>query len=121
MYDPHQHAHDLNIPVIRHPLRTCNGMWLPDQGVILLKMRLRAVMDRSTLAHEIAHAVLDHGFQECASTGEGRQERQANALAASWLVDEDHLRDLQRTYDDPGRWCAELNITPTILRAHLAA
>ncbi|MBB2957010.1 ImmA/IrrE family metallo-endopeptidase [Pseudoclavibacter helvolus] len=121
MYDPHQHAHELKIPVVRHPLRASNGMWLPDQGVILLKLRMRSLMERNVLAHEIAHAVLGHGFQECGTTGEGRQEHRANSLAATWLVDDDHLRDLQRTYDDPGRWCAELSITPAILRAHLAA
>jgi Zn-dependent peptidase ImmA (M78 family) len=113
-YDPHQHADDLGLTVIYRPLRTDNGLFIPDLDVIFLRPRMHKVLERSVLAHEIAHHVLAHR-----STAP-KFEVQANRYAAAKLIDPVRFDDLRR--ERPGQptlWCAELEVSPQILQAWL--
>jgi Zn-dependent peptidase ImmA (M78 family) len=81
-YDPFEHADALGIKVLHRPIRTANGLWLPDHNTIVIKTGLRRILERSTLAHEIGHAELGH-VDDCR-----KHERQADRYAAAHLIDE---------------------------------
>lgn len=62
------------------------GRLYPNLSVILLDRRLGQAELRCTLAHDLAHWILDHAT--CADRRSGsRSEREAEHFAARWLVD----------------------------------
>jgi Zn-dependent peptidase ImmA (M78 family) len=112
-YDPYEHAERLGIAVLNHPLRSANGIWIPDERVILIRPRMRALLERSVLAHEVAHATLGHRDDS------PRSERQADTLAARRLIDPDRLIEVARGSADHGEWCVELDVTPHVLETYM--
>jgi Zn-dependent peptidase ImmA (M78 family) len=112
-YDPYEHAARLGITVDYHALRTANGIWIPEERVILLRPRMRVLLERSVLAHEVAHATLGH------RTSTPRAERQADVLAARRLITPERLLEAARGSSDQGEWCVDLEVTPHILSTYL--
>lgn len=113
-YDPQLHADDLGIEVVEYPLRTDNGLWIPDRHTILIRPRLKRVLHRSVLAHEVAHCLLLHRDTK------PKSEVMANRLAAEHLIEQDNLLDLMKWKPDhPALWCDELQVTHELLRVYL--
>jgi Zn-dependent peptidase ImmA (M78 family) len=112
-YDPYEHADRLGIPVVHGRLRADNGMWIPEERVIVLRRGMRRLLERSVLAHEIGHAALGHRDDR------PRHERQADIFAARHLIDPARLADVAADHPDPGYWCIELDVTPQILETYL--
>lgn len=112
-YDPFEHAERLGIQIIYRRLTTANGFWVPDLHAIFLQPRMRAVHERSTLAHELGHACLGH------TSSNQKQERQADIFAARHLIDPEHLDYIRKTTPDPRIWANELGVTPILLEAYI--
>ena len=112
-YDPYEHAARLGIAVEYHGLRTANGMWIPEERTILLKRGMRVLLERSVLAHELAHAELGHMDDSPA------HERQADLLAARRLIKPERLKEVAASSSDQGEWCLALEVTPRILSTYL--
>lgn len=108
-YDPHEHAHQLGINVVYRKLRTANGLWIPDIRTIFLQSRMRAIHERSVLAHEIGHVCLGHRDTT------PRNEKLADRWAARHLIDVDELKRAAQSTEDLGSWCHELNVSADIL------
>lgn len=113
-YDPYEHAEELGITVLHRKIRTANGLWLPDHNTIVIRSGMRVLHDRSTLAHEIAHAVLGH------FDGRPKHEIQADRLASENLIDLDECREAMKTAPDEERLALELGVSTRLLRAYLA-
>lgn len=113
MYDPYAHADELGIEVIHRKIRTANGFWYPDHRTIVLREGMRAVYDRSTLAHELAHAVLGH------ESSSNRNEVQADRLAAASLIDLEHCMETMKWAPDAHHLAAELRVTTRLVRVFL--
>lgn len=119
-YDPYAHAEQLGIEVIHRPIRTANGLWLPDHNTIVIRSGMRAVHDRSALAHELGHAVLGHRDDR------PKHEVLADRYAATNLIDLDECRRLLKWVPDSARLAQELEVSTRLLRVflnvnHLAA
>lgn len=112
-YDPYQHAAELGIRVDHQSLRSANGLWVPDHNLILIRSGMRKVHDRSTLAHELAHALLGHRDDR------PKHEVQADRLAADNLIDFDECRRAFRTEQDFYRAALELQVSTRLLRVYL--
>ena len=112
-YDPHEHAERLGIQIVYRKLRTGNGLWVPDLHTIFLQPRMRAVHERSTLAHELGHACLGH------RKSAPKYERQADIFAAKHLINPQQLDYVRRTTPDPNIWANELGVTTKLLQAYL--
>lgn len=108
-YDPFEHADRLGIQIVYRRLTTGNGLWVPDLHTIFLKPRMRAVHERSVLAHELGHACLGH------RTSSPKFERQADQFAARHLIDPVKLDDVRRTSSDPNVWANEVGVTLDLL------
>lgn len=85
-------------------------MWLPDHGVIVIRTGLRAVHDRSTLAHEIAHALLGH------EDDRPKHEKQADAYAGELLIHPNECELAQRHCSDVHELALELQVSTQILQ-----
>lgn len=109
-YDPYTHAEALGIEVIHRPIRTANGFWYPDHNTIVIRSGMRAVHDRSALAHELGHAELGHPDDR------PKHEVQADRYAAERLIDEDQALELCRWTQDPARIAAELGVSGRLWR-----
>ena len=112
-YDPYAHAAELGIEVIHRPLRTMNGKWYPQHNTIVIREGLRAVIDRSVLAHEIGHALLGH-FDD-----RPKHEMQADRVAAENLISIDELRRVGRWAPHPNIIARELGVSGQLLRVYL--
>lgn len=112
-YDPHEHAERLGIDVIYGRLLTCNGLWIPDHRTIMLRPGMRALLERTVLAHEMGHVCLGHRDDS------PKHERQADRFAARHLINGDHLERVALFSPDPAQWCVELEVTPHILDIYL--
>lgn len=112
-YDPYDHAEQLGITVIHRALRASNGLWLPGHNTIVIQSGLRAVHDRTTLAHELGHAAFGH---HCDSQ---KHENQANKFAANNLIRFDQCVDVMRAAPDEHRAALELGVTTRLLRVFL--
>lgn len=112
-YDPFAHAHALGIQVVHRNLNSANGLWVPDMRVIFLQSRMRAIHERSVLAHELGHAVLGH------RRSTPKQEVQADRWAVAKLIDPEQVRAVAAQTDDIGAWCHELNVSADILERYL--
>lgn len=112
-YDPYLHAESLGIDVIERPIRTANGLWIPDHNLIVLKSGMRAIHKRTTLTHELGHACLGHRDDR------PKHEVLADRFAAARLIDHDHLLELGGWIEHPARLAEELGVTNRILRVYL--
>lgn len=112
-YDPYEHARNLGIHVVYRPLRTANGLWVPEIRTIFLRTRMRVIHERSVLAHELGHACMGH----IESTP--RHELQADRWAAKHLINPAELQRAAAASPDPGVWCHELNVSADILERYL--
>lgn len=113
VYDPYEHAEELGIEVRVVPLRTANGYWYPDHNVIALRSGMKARYLRSTLAHEIAHALLGHVDQT------RKNEVMADRCAAENLIGYDQCLDAMKWANDFHQLALELDVTPRLLRVYL--
>jgi hypothetical protein len=104
-YDPYEHADRLNIEVVYGTLRTANGL--------ILQPRMRRLLERSVLAHELGHVCLGH------RESTPRNERQADRFAARHLIRPGDITRVAQQSPDPGAWCVELDVTPHILETYL--
>jgi Zn-dependent peptidase ImmA (M78 family) len=112
-YDPYAHAEQLGIEVVHASIRTANGLWIPDRNLIVLKRGMRAVHDRSTLAHEIAHCALGHRDDR------PKHEVQADRYAASRLIDYDECLEVMKGMPDCHRLALELGVSTRLMRTFL--
>lgn len=80
MYDAYGHAAALKINVLRRPLESVHGLWLPDENTIVLRAGLCPHREREVLAHEIGHAVAGHDSDSPAN------EAAADLYAARRLI-----------------------------------
>lgn len=118
-YDPHEHAEQLGLSIVYQPLRTGYGLYVPGRDIVLLRPRLRVAVERSVLAHELAHHI--HAHRRTTGVWSLRQERQADLTAAHNLIDPNRLHDLQLWTSDAGEWCRELQVTGDLMLAYLRA
>lgn len=70
------------------------GRYYPAEAAILLRKGLTQAERRCTLAHELAHHRLGH-VAGCDRKGADRQEAEADALAARWLITLEDLADAE--------------------------
>lgn len=112
-YDPYAHAVTLGIEVIHRPIRTANGKWYPQHNTIVIREGLRAMIDRSTLAHELGHATLGHPDDR------PKHEMQADRVAAENLIHHDELIEIMRWTPHHNIIARELGVTGRILRVYL--
>lgn len=112
-FDPYAAAEQRGIDVIHRPIRTANGMWLPDHNLIVIRSGMRAVHDRSTLAHELAHAVLGHRDDR------PKHEVMADRYAAEAMIDYDECVDTMRWCPDAHKLATELGVSTRLLRVYL--
>jgi len=112
-YDPYEHAESLGIRVEHQSLRTHNGLWVPDKNSIILRSRMRAVHDRSVLAHELGHANFAHRDDR------PKHEVQADRYAAENMIDHAEIIDLMKWNSDPVKIANELEVSGRLLRVYL--
>ena len=112
-YDPHEHAEQLGIDVVYDRLRTAHGLWVPDFNTIILQPRMRAIQERSVLAHEIAHASLGH------RDARPKHEVVADRFAAENLIDAERFDELVTWAPDAARLSLELGVTTKLMRVYL--
>jgi Zn-dependent peptidase ImmA (M78 family) len=112
-YNPWDHAEQLGLTVIERPIRTANGLWVPDHQLIVLKTGMKMRHKRCVLAHEIGHADLGHRDDR------PKHEVQANRYAAERLINHDHLLQLAEWIDNPHHLALELEVTHQLLRIYL--
>ncbi|MGO2750406.1 MAG: ImmA/IrrE family metallo-endopeptidase [Pseudoclavibacter sp.] len=109
-WEPFDYASELGISVqFCGELGGDLGRWYPEQGTILILDSLPFFVERSVLAHEIAHAVLGH------ETTTPKTERQADRWAARRLISVEDFRTVAARSPDPGQWCVDLQVTPRLL------
>lgn len=85
-------------------------------NTIGLRRLLAPIQRRSTLSHELAHAVLKHdGHHEYQS----RHERAAEELSASWLIRHCDFEHAARIYSTPTALAHELNVLPRDIHAYV--
>jgi Zn-dependent peptidase ImmA (M78 family) len=112
-YCPYQHAEELGIRVVHRNIRTANGLWIPDHNLIVIKQGMRAVHDRSALAHEIAHALLGHRDDR------PKHEVQADRMAACNLLDYKEVEAAMTWIPDCHLLAAEMGVSTRIMRCFL--
>lgn len=78
--DPYQLAEALGVPVL-YTRRLTGSLGVTDGKKVWLRRGLTQPVERSTLAHELAHVLLGH-----TSCQDGRGEAKADRLAARLLV-----------------------------------
>lgn len=84
----YRNADLLGVTIIRSPLKRTRGLWIWDHRMIVLRTDLTPVQERSTLAHELAHAVLGHRESTAIN------EWQADRFAATHLIDRNEFLQL---------------------------
>lgn len=112
-YNPYEHAEELGIEVIHRPIRTANGMWLPDQNLIVLRSGMKSAWDRSTLAHELGHAL--HGHRD----DRPKHEMQADRYAATSLIELEEFNAVMQWAPDAHRLAHELDVSTRLARVFL--
>lgn len=113
VYDPYEHADEMDIEIVHRRLRTANGLWVPEHRVIFLQPRMHRIHERSVLAHELVHAEFgDVGRVEF-------QERRADRLAARRLIRSIDLQRATKLSDDPGAWAIEVGVTDHLMGTYM--
>ncbi|MDE2100822.1 MAG: ImmA/IrrE family metallo-endopeptidase [Patescibacteria group bacterium] len=111
-YDPFEHADQLGLTILYGRLRASNGLWIPDHRTIILQPRMRAIQERSVLAHEIAHADLGH------RDNRAKHEVLADRYAAEHLIDLQKYRELVQWTPDVARLSLELGVTTKLMQVY---
>lgn len=111
-WDPYLQARRLKIEVehVDDDLDGDLGRWYPHEHKIELTNGLKQRVERSVLAHELAHAILGHPAGD-----DPKRERQADRWAALRLIDHDDLLRAAAVSPDPAQWCVDLQVTPRLL------
>ena len=119
-YHPWQHAAELGVSIVFMPLPDgILGLWEPGIRTIYLSPDLDQAERRSTLAHELVHAV--RGDTPCAtSVLELRQEAIVEAAAAELLIPLDTLTTALRWCRDEAELAEDLWVDEGIVRTRLA-
>jgi Zn-dependent peptidase ImmA (M78 family) len=112
-YDPYAHAEQLGIEVTHERIRTANGMWLPDHNLIVIRSGLRAVHDRSALAHELGHAELGHRDDR------PKHEVLADRYAAQQMIDLGECLEVMKWVPDAHKLALELGVSTRLMRVFL--
>lgn len=112
-YDPYRHAEQLGIDVIHRKIRTENGRWYPQHNLIVIREGMRAVHDRSTLAHELGHAVLGHHDDR------PKHEALADRYAANNLLTLEEVVDAMQWAPDCHKLALELGVSTRLMRVYL--
>ncbi|MFZ4843987.1 MULTISPECIES: ImmA/IrrE family metallo-endopeptidase [Mycetocola] len=86
---------------------------MPDHNLIVVRSGLRAVIERSALAHEIGHAELGH-FDDSP-----KHEKAADRYAADRLISPAELRAASRWAPNHAVLASELGVTQRLLDAYL--
>lgn len=123
-YDPWEHAHDLGLTIIERRLRSrpreCRWQWgeyRHADRTIILTPGMRAVEARSTLTHEIAHALAgdeptEFGFRAA------RQEARANRATFDRLLCPVEYADAERLYGpSPAGIAYALDVLPEVIES----
>lgn len=113
-YDPWAHAARLGVNIHYQRLHTANGLWLPDYRAIILKPRMRRMIERSVLTHELGHVCLGHVEDN------ERNEVRADRWAVRKLIAPGSLELVAKLTDDRGAWCHELEVSADLLTRALA-
>lgn len=102
-------------------LRGRRARWYPRSRRIVIDGRLRRLISRCSLAHELAHAALGHP-EPCGNEFfDQRVEAEADELAARWLLDDlDQLSLELATTCNHGHAAANLRVTLDMLEVRLA-
>lgn len=108
-YNPYDHADALGITVIHRPIRTANGMWLPEHNLIVIRTGMRVLHDRTTLAHEIAHAVLGH------SDSTPKNELAADRYAGELLIHPNECEKASQGVPDLPSLALDLQVSERVL------
>lgn len=118
-YHPWRHAEQLGVTVAFAPLpEDVLGCWVLEQRTIYLSPDLDQAERRSTLTHELIHAV--RGDEPCATTElELRQEARVEAEAARLLIPLPDLGDALRWCLDVDELAEELWVDEGLVRARL--
>jgi Zn-dependent peptidase ImmA (M78 family) len=96
------------------------GRYYPADAAILLRKGLTQTERRCTLAHELAHHRLGH-TGTCDPATSSRQEAEADALAARWLITLEDLADAELWGRHPSEVAEELWVDVRMLRARVGA
>jgi Zn-dependent peptidase ImmA (M78 family) len=112
-YDPYTHAEGLGLEVIHRPILKANGYWIPDHSLIVIRSGMEEVWDRSTLAHEVAHAELQHRDDR------PHHEMMADLHAAENMIDQSKFEVASKWLADTAQLADELGVTGRLLRAYL--
>lgn len=113
-YDPWTHAKELGVRVEYYNLKANYGLWVPQQNLILIRPRMRTLMERSVLAHEVVHAeYCDPPFHN------SKFEARANRIAAERLINPKAYAELARIYGDGDLICRELGVSRELLQAYI--
>ncbi|WP_051920496.1 ImmA/IrrE family metallo-endopeptidase [Bifidobacterium cuniculi] len=89
------------------------GMWIPDDRMIILDNRLTDTERKCVLAHEVSHA--RHGDGGCQE--DKWAERRADMEAAGMLIDPTHYAALETICDNPVWLAHELDVMPWVIHA----
>src|SRR5438552_2542074 len=112
-YDPFEHAEVLGVDVIYSRLRASNGLWIPDYRTIVLQPRMKAIQERSVLAHELGHVDLGHRDDR------PKHEVLADRYAAEHMVDPALFTELVAWTPDAARLSLELGVTTKLMQVYL--
>lgn len=97
------------------------GRWFPGPREIVIDKTLRRLKSRCTLAHELAHAVLNHGPCGGGDLFDYRRELEADQFAARLMLDDlEYLADTLAVTCGVGHAAAELRVTVDLLDTRLS-
>lgn len=108
--DPYQLAEALGVPV-QYTRRLTGSLGVTDGKHIWLRRGLTQPVERSTLAHELAHILLGH-----TSCQDGRGEARADRLAARLLVSLGEVERELRRCDSMGTLADSLGVDVRMAR-----
>jgi Zn-dependent peptidase ImmA (M78 family) len=110
-YDPFAHAEKLHIPIVYRDIPGHSGFWEATHGFIVLSFGMGSVLERCVLAHEIAHAELEH------TTTTNQTEKAANELAATQLVNPWRYHFARAKSRNHANWARSCGVTLEIIDA----
>ncbi|AWB82250.1 ImmA/IrrE family metallo-endopeptidase [Corynebacterium yudongzhengii] len=111
--DPEKLAHELGVTIFEHDTGEKGRYY--GYGIISLRRGLGYRARRCTLAHELAHYILDHNPR---ATGwwKERQENAADQWAADLLITPERYRDAENTHGPhSGAIALELGVTTHVI------